>query len=43
MQSIGSVLTTCLNMILISFSDAAVSVLGVYYKIQSFVFMPVFG
>lgn len=43
MQSIGSVLIVGLNSILIAFSDAAVSVLGVYYKLQSFVFMPVFG
>lgn len=43
MQAIGSVLTSLLNMILITFSDAAVSVLGIYYKLQSFVFMPVFG
>lgn len=43
MQSIGSVLTACLNMILIGFSEAAVSVLGIYFKLQSFVFMPVFG
>ncbi len=43
MQSIASFLVVCLNSILISFSDAAVSVLGVYYKLQSFVFMPVFG
>lgn len=43
MQSIASVLITFLNKILISFSDIAVSVLGVYYKLQSFVFMPVFG
>ncbi|HCX61809.1 MAG TPA: hypothetical protein DHU59_05155 [Clostridiales bacterium] len=28
---------------LISFSEAAVSVLGIYFKLQSFVFMPVFG
>lgn len=43
MQSIGSVLVVGLNSILIAFSEAAVSVLGVYYKLQSFVFMPVFG
>ncbi|MDD6174238.1 MAG: MATE family efflux transporter [Firmicutes bacterium] len=43
MQSIMSVLTVALNAILIGFSDAAVSVLGVYYKLQSFIFMPVFG
>lgn len=43
MQAISSVLVTLLNMILITFSDAAVNVLGIYYKLQSFVFMPVFG
>lgn len=43
MQSIASVLVVGLNSILIAFSDAAVSVLGVYYKLQSFIFMPVFG
>lgn len=43
MQSIGSVMLTLFNKILISFSGAAVAVLGVYYKLQSFVFMPVFG
>lgn len=43
MQSISSILTIGLNNILIAFSSAAVSVLGVYFKLQSFVFMPVFG
>ena len=43
MQSIGSVMTTILNGILIVFSEAAVAVLGVYFKLQSFIFMPVFG
>lgn len=43
MQSISALLTTLLNLILIGFSEAAVSVLGVYFKLQSFVFMPVFG
>jgi len=43
MQSIGSVLTAGMNLILISFSDVAVSVMGIYFKLQSFVFMPVFG
>ena len=42
-QSIGSVMTICLNKILIAFSSTAVAVLGVYFKLQSFVFMPVFG
>ncbi len=43
MSSIGSVLNVCMNMILIGFGNAAVSVLGVYFRLQSFVFMPVFG
>lgn len=43
MQSIGSVLNFCLNLTLIKFSNDAVFVLGAYYKLQSFVFMPVFG
>lgn len=43
MQSIGSVLVMGLNGILVTFSSTAVAVLGVYYKLQSFVFMPVFG
>ena len=43
MQSIGSVMTVLMNLILIAFGNAAVSVLGVYFKLQSFIFMPVFG
>ena len=43
MQAVGAFLNTLLNMILIGFSEAAVSVLVVYYKLQSFVFMAVFG
>ncbi|MCQ2561951.1 MAG: MATE family efflux transporter [Clostridia bacterium] len=43
MQSIGSVLTLCLNAILIGFSTTAMAIYGVYFKLQSFVFMPVFG
>ena len=43
MQAVSSLLTVCLNGILIGFSPTAVSVLGVYYKLQSLVFMPVFG
>ena len=43
MQSIASVLVTLLNKILIVLTPTAVTVLGVYYKLQSFVFMPVFG
>ena len=43
MQSIGSVMTFLMNQILIVFSSTAVAVFGVYFKLQSFVFMPVFG
>ena len=43
MQSIGSVMTFCMNQILIAFSSTAVAVFGVYFKLQSFIFMPVFG
>lgn len=43
MQSIGSVMVLGLNKILMAFSSTAVAVFGVYFKLQSFVFMPVFG
>jgi putative MATE family efflux protein len=43
MQSIGSVMTFGLNKILISFTEAATAVFGAYFKLQSFIFMPVFG
>ncbi len=43
MQSIGSVMTMALNGILSGFSTAAYTVFGLYFKLQSFVFMPVFG
>lgn len=43
MTSITSVTTYAFNIILAGFSSTAVAVLGVYYKLQSFVFMPVFG
>ncbi|MBA4686051.1 MAG: MATE family efflux transporter [Candidatus Galacturonibacter soehngenii] len=43
MQSITSVMTFGINKILIMFTSTAVSVFGVYFKMQSFVFMPVFG
>ena len=42
-QAINSLLTVFMNMILIAYGSVAVSVLGVYFKLQSFVFMPVFG
>lgn len=43
MQAIGSVMTYGMNRILIVFSSTAVAVFGVYFKLQSFIFMPVFG
>lgn len=43
MVGIGSVMTTAMNKILNGFSDIAASVFGVYFKLQSFAFMPVFG
>lgn len=43
MQSIMSFMTVFMNMILISFSELAVSVFSIYYKLQQFVFMAVLG
>ncbi len=43
MMSIGSVMTYMMNRILIVFSTTATAVFGVYFKLQSFFFMPVFG
>jgi len=43
MSSIGSVMVFGLNKILMGFTDTAAAVFGVYFKLQSFIFMPVFG
>lgn len=43
MASIGSIMTFGMNKILIAFSSTATAVFGIYFKLQSFVFMPVFG
>ena len=43
MSSIGSVMVFGMNKILIAFTTTATAVFGVYFKLQSFVFMPVFG
>jgi putative MATE family efflux protein len=43
MMSIGSIMTYLMNRILGSFSSTATAVFGVYFKLQSFFFMPVFG
>ena len=43
MVAIGSFMTFFLNKILLAFSSTAAAVFGVYFKLQSFIFMPVFG
>lgn len=43
LSSIASVTTTLINMILGAFSSTAIAVYGLYFKLNSFVFMPVFG
>ncbi|GHV28501.1 MATE family efflux transporter [Synergistales bacterium] len=43
MGSLGSVMTYMLNLLLMSFTPTAVAIFGVYFKLQSFVFMPIFG
>ena len=43
MQAIGTVMTLSMNTILMGFSVTAMNVFGVYFKLQSFVFMPIFG
>ncbi len=43
MISIGSVMSYCMNLILMTFSTTATAVFGAYFKLQSFFFMPVFG
>lgn len=43
MSCISSLTCFVMNLILIAYSSTAVAVFGVYFKLQSFVFMPVFG
>lgn len=43
MVAIGSVMTFGINKILMSFTSTAAAVFGVYFKLQSFIFMPIFG
>ncbi len=43
MQAVGSVMNYGMNQILIGFTSTATAVFGAYYKLQSFIFMPVFG
>lgn len=43
MMAIGSVMVFFMNKILIAFTETAATVFGVYFKLQSFIFMPIFG
>ena len=43
MQCVGSLMTFGMNLILMAFSSTAVAGFGGYFKLQSFVFMPIFG
>ena len=43
MASIGSIMNYGMNRILLGFTSTATAVFGVYFKLQSFIFMPVFG
>ncbi len=43
MQSVTAFVTTVLNLIIIRHSEMAVSILGIYFKLESFILMPVFG
>ena len=43
MQSISSIMTYSMNLILVQFTVTATAVFGVYFKLQSIFFMPVFG
>lgn len=43
MQAIGSVMVFGMNKILLMFSSTATAVFGIYFKLQSFIFMPIFG
>ncbi|NLY87935.1 MAG: MATE family efflux transporter [Clostridiales bacterium] len=43
LQSVGALMNFSINKILIAFSSTAVATFGVYFRLQSFVFMPIFG
>ncbi len=43
MQAIGSIMNYIMNRVLIGFTSTATAVFGAYFKMQSFVFMPIFG
>ena len=43
LSAVGSVMTFGMNKILLAFTSTAAAVFGVYFKVQSFIFMPIFG
>lgn len=43
MQGLASVMLTVMNLILATFGDSAIAAMGVYFRVQSMVFMPIFG
>lgn len=43
MQGLASVMLTAMNFILSAFGDTAIAVMGIYFRAQSMVFMPIFG
>lgn len=43
LQSVGAAMMFCMNIILASFSTTSVAVFGAFFRLQSFIFMPVFG
>ena len=43
MQALGSLMSYGMNLILSSISEAAITAYGIFFKLQSFIFMPSFG
>ena len=43
LQGLTSISTLLMNIIIVAFSDMAVAVFGLYFKVQSFLYMPLFG
>lgn len=43
MQFLGSFMVAGLNLIVGSYNNDAIAVIGIYFKLQSFIFMPIFG
>ena len=43
LQGLTSISTLLMNIMIVAFSDIAVAVFGLYFKVQSFLYMPLFG